>query len=282
MKNIAIIVIIALAISILSYSSQPTSRPGTTPAPAAQSNKPLKPDTISITAIKAVNISELEIPVVVSGDFVIRHTGYSFVYSEPFEQSKWVAYELTKSETNKITDRTDKFVPDPEVASGTADNKDYAKSGYDRGHLAPAADMGWSLTSMQESFYFSNMSPQRPAFNRGIWKMLEEQVRTWAIENDALYIVTGPVLKTGLPFIGPNEVAIPQYYYKVILDYTNPDVKAIGFLFPNAGSDDSLQRFAVSIDSVEKFTGLDFYSKLPDNQEKVIEKTLCITCWTWQ
>jgi endonuclease G len=125
------------------------------------------------------------------------------------------------------------------------------------------------------------MSPQLPAFNRGIWKKLEELVRTWAVENNSLYIVTGPVLTTGLKTIGPDKVSVPNYYYKVILDYEEPEIKGIGFIMPNAGSSLPLQNFAITIDSVERFTGIDFYPALPDIQEKTIEKTLCIECWTW-
>lgn len=230
---------------------------------------------------KVATIPNLEIPKTNPGDTIISHTGYSFLYNEPHEQACWVAYELTKEKTDKLFDRTDKFVPDPKVKTGTATNKDYAGSGYDRGHLAPAADMGWSSTAMAESFYYSNMSPQEPSFNRGIWKKLEELVRTWAIENDTIYIVTGPVLTDGLPTIGANNVSIPNYYYKVILDYSDPDIKGIGFIIPNTGSNEPLQHFAVSIDSVEKFTGIDFFPQLPDYQEELIEKTLCIPCWSW-
>lgn len=126
------------------------------------------------------------------------------------------------------------------------------------------------------------MSPQLPAFNRGIWKKLEELVRTWAVENEVLYIVTGPILINGLQSIGPNKVSIPKYFYKVILDYTEPGINGIGFILPNAGSSEPLQDFAVTIDSVEKLTGIDFYPLIPVTQQTQIEKTLCINCWSWK
>lgn len=198
-------------------------------------------------------------PVIQSTDIIIIHTGYSLLYNEMYEQATWVAYELTKEETNKVVKRSNKFIPDPNVTTGTANDLDYTKSGYDRGHLAPSADMCWSQIAMEESFYFSNICPQIPAFNRGVWKNLEELVRVWAVENDSIYIVTGPVLTPGLSSIGVNKVAVPNYFYKVILDYAQPDVKAIGFVIPNAGTNESLQHFALSIDEVEKITGLDFF-----------------------
>ena len=235
-----------------------------------------------IDNIRSTTITRLELPKTNLEDSIISHTGYSFLYKEAYEQAYWVAYELTKGETNKITNRTDKFITDPEVKTGTANNMDYSGSGYDRGHLAPAADMGWSITSMAESFYYSNMSPQEPGFNRGIWKQLEELVRTWAVENQSVYVVTGPVLTSGLSTIGNNKVSVPKYYYKVILDYTDPEIKGIGFILPNEGSNVPLQEYAVSIDSVEKFTEIDFFPKLPDEQEKIIESTLTLQSWSWK
>jgi len=203
------------------------------------------------------------------------------VYSEPHEQARWVAYELTAAETQRRFERTDRFLVDPRVSTGTATDEDYAGSGYDRGHLAPAADMGWSEATMRESFYYSNMSPQVPGFNRGVWKRLEELVRTWAVEYGAIYVVTGPVLQPGLPTLGPHGVAVPEQYFKVILDARDPGVKAVGFLMPNASSSAGLAQFAVTVDSVERVTGLDFFPGLPDAQEAQLEGEVCVPCWTW-
>jgi endonuclease G, mitochondrial len=230
---------------------------------------------------KYVKIDNLEIPAVGPSDKIIRHTGYTLLFDDRYKLADWVAYELTKEETTKLFDRNNKFVSDPMVKTGAATDKDYAGSGYDKGHLAPAADMEWSETAMEESFYYSNMSPQEPGFNRGIWKKLEELVRTWAIENNAIYIVTGPVLTKGLPAIGPDHVAVPKYFYKVILDYTETDMKGIGFIIRNTSSSEPLQTFSVTIDSVEKFTGLDFFPLLPDDVENIIESRIDLNSWDW-
>lgn len=227
-------------------------------------------------------ITNLELPKANSSDDIIKHLGYTLLYSEEHEQAIWVAYELTKEETNKVVARKDKFIPDPMIKTGSAVDDDYLPRVYDRGHLAPAADMLWSMQAMQESFYFSNMSPQLPSFNRGIWKNLEALVRSWAIECDGIYIVTGPILKKGLPTIGSNQVTVPKYYYKVVLDYTQPELKAIGFILPNQASKSPLQTFAVTIDSVEKVTGLDFFYQLPDVTEKQLESQVCMDCWSWK
>ncbi|MFZ4456247.1 MAG: DNA/RNA non-specific endonuclease [Bacteroidales bacterium] len=232
-----------------------------------------------LSAQQSALILHLELPAIHKGEEVVTHLGYTLSYNEKHEQANWVAYQLTAEETEKAFDRSNKFKPDPDVATESANNADYKGSGYDRGHLAPAADMSWSREAMQESFYYSNMSPQVPAFNRGIWKELEEQVRDWARSNRAIYVVTGPVLEDGLPTIGPNGVSVPRYYYKVILDYTKPDLKSIGFVLPNEGSDKPLSAFAVSVDEVERITHLDFFPTLPDDVEAKVERMNCYACW---
>ncbi len=233
------------------------------------------------STLKPILPSRLEIPRVSPNEKVITHNAYSLSYNEKHEQANWVAYVLTKEKTNRTFERTDRFKPDPLVRTGTASDNDYKGSGFDRGHLAPAGDMGWSSTAMEESFYYSNISPQYPGFNRGIWKRLEEQVRTWAIENEMVNIVTGPVLNKVSGSIGPNNVSIPQYFYKVILDYRQPVIKGIGFIMPNSSSNSSLQSYAVTIDSVEHFTGIDFFPALLEDQEKIIESSLNLKLWSW-
>lgn len=212
---------------------------------------------------------------------VIEHTAYSLGYSETHEQAAWVYYLLTKEETNALYERTNRFVEDPLVATGSASNADYAGSGYDRGHLAPAADMAWSAETMAESFYFSNMSPQDPSFNRGIWKKLEEQVRNWAFYYDSMYVVTGAVLQDSLPSIGVNHVAVPRYYYKVLLDLDPSHFQAIGFLLPNQKSSEALTYFIVSVDSIEQLTGIDFYADLNDSLENAFESRSEPDQWNW-
>ncbi|MDY0014843.1 MAG: DNA/RNA non-specific endonuclease [Bacteroidales bacterium] len=238
-------------------------------------------DSIALRLMKPVKVLHLEIPECKADDTIVTHTGFSLLYNENHEQAVWVAYELSKEKTVKIAPRTNKFIVDPKVKTGTATNNDYKNSGYDRGHLAPAADMGWSYPSMKESFYFSNMSPQVPGFNRGIWKNLEELVRTWAVENEKIYIVTGPILTDNLPTIGQNNVSVPSSYYKVILDYTLPEIKAIAFVIPNNASKLPLQSYVVTIDKLEKITGIDFFPLLPDEQERIIERTVCNSLWSW-
>lgn len=208
-------------------------------------------------------------------DTIIDRPGYALGYSEYHEQAAWVIYIMTREEaTTKNAQRTNKFRSDPEIPTGSASPADYRRSGYDRGHLAPAADMAFSQQTMADSFFMSNMSPQKPAFNRGIWKDLEALVRQIAIKERKIVVVTGPILpKEKTLTIGTNRVTVPTHYYKVIFDLT-PPYKMIGFILPNEGSDKPLHSFAVTVDAVEKATGLDFFSKLPKQLQEKLESSI--------
>ena len=212
---------------------------------------------------------------------IIRHTHYTLSYSEEHEQAEWVAYELTASEVNGSYDRTDNYRGDPNVSTGSASLADFRGSGYDRGHLAPAADMSFSHTAMSESFYLSNMTPQEAGFNRGIWRQLESQVRDWARNNGSVYVVTGGILNGNYKDIGPNDVTVPTHYYKVVLDYEKPERKAIAFILPNKKGTKSIKEYAVKIDVVESRTGIDFFHELPDNIENELEGSVSTDEWTF-
>ena len=135
---------------------------------------------------------------------------------------------------------------------------------------------------MSESFFLSNMSPQVPSFNRGIWKQLESLVRHWAVVDQAVHVVTGPVLRPPTrEAIGANTVMIPTHYYKVVLDYRKPVVKAIGLILPNERASKPLTAFVVTVDRVEQVTGLDFFSRLPDALEERLESAVDKAQWQW-
>jgi endonuclease G len=168
---------------------------------------------------------------------------------------------------------------DPLVKTGSARFEDFRKFGFDKGHLAPAADMRWSQAAMRESFLLSNASPQRHEFNAGVWEEIENAVRNFAVQHQAVYVVTGPVLRKGLPTIGPDKVSIPEYFYKAILVLSGDTCEAIGFVCRNEPSDLPIERFAVSIDSVEALTGLDFFNALPDNIENRAERKTDVKWW---
>ncbi len=214
---------------------------------------------------------------------VIRHEGYTVSYNSDYRIANWVAYELTDKEAvSKKAERSNKFVADPEVKGAMATNGDYHRSGYDRGHLAPAADMKWSVKAMRESFYMSNICPQKPGLNRGIWNQLEEDCRMWAKENGALMIVAGPVISANMERLGENRVAVPEKFYKVICRYAGDTPTAIGFVFENRNySDESLLNFAVPVDEVETVTGIDFFPSFPDSIENRMESSVDWTSWSF-
>ena len=214
--------------------------------------------------------AQLELPKYDANDTIIRHRGYTLSYNSKFKQANWVAYLLTSEETVKRFQRGEFFAADPMIP-GTDFSIDYQKSGYDRGHLAPAADMGYSMETMVQSFFYSNMSPQLPRFNRGVWKKLEMQVRNWAVEYDSLYVVTGPIFDSVMPTIGPHRVAVPKAYYKVLLQKRNGVWEGIGFILPNSNTKLDYKDYVTNIDKVEEITGLDFFWRLEDMSETLAE-----------
>ena len=203
---------------------------------------------------------------------VIEHIGYTVSYNEQRRNPNWVAYELTAAEVDGTEPRGSKFIPDPEVRGRQAEDDDYRNSGWDRGHLAPAADMKWSEQAMDESFYLSNISPQNGNLNRGVWKSIEELTRDNAQRYGEILVVTGPVFtsKKGLGYIGNNRVIIPNGFYKVLLAYDN-GYTGIGFYCENVAGKKKLSTYARSIDEIEDITGIDFFHLLPDEIEGIAE-----------
>lgn len=211
---------------------------------------------------------------------IINREGYTLAYDEKAKQASWVSYVLTKEEAAGEVKRSNSFKEDKDLAGHSAKLNDYKKSGYDRGHLAPAADMRWSKQVMKDSFFLSNMSPQKPGFNRGVWKRLEALVRKWGVLYKKIVIITGPILsQEPLTTIGESKVAVPVAYYKAI--YAPEQNRTIAFIVPHEKSKKSLDKFSVSVDELEKLSELDFFSTLPDEQEEKLESEKSTTSWNW-
>lgn len=212
---------------------------------------------------------------------IVSHTYYTLSYSEDHEQAEWVYYVLNSNQLNSSTERKNNFRPDNKVKTSSAQLYDYKGSGYDRGHLAPATDMKYNTISMSESFFMSNMSPQSPSFNRGIWKKIEKQFRDWSYKYGELVIITGPVLKgENYGSIGYNKVTIPKWYYKVAIDPSNYE-RNLAILIENKGSSASIKSFVVTIDYLEEFSGLDFFHNLSDEIEESFESSIHTNLWDW-
>jgi endonuclease G len=210
---------------------------------------------------------------------IVSHTYYTLSYSEDHEQAEWVYYVLNSNQLNSSTERKNNFRPDNKVKTSSAQLYDYKGSGYDRGHLAPATDMKYNTISMSESFFMSNMSPQSPSFNRGIWKKIEKQFRDWSYKYGELVIITGPVLNgENYGSIGYNKVTIPKWYYKVAIDPSNYE-RNLAILIENKGSSASIKSFVVTIDYLEEFSGLDFFHNLSDEIEESFESSIHTNLW---
>lgn len=235
--------------------------------------------TIFLSGCGYAGSGALELPETNPGEQIIPHKAYTLVYNEGTEQAKWVAWELTKDELNGHVKRKNNFKEDPLITTGSATDADYRKSGYDRGHLAPAADMTWDEQAMDESFYYSNMSPQSPSFNRGIWNRLEAKARDWAEMYGELYVTTGPVFIDTLEEIGPNKVDVPSHYYKTFLITNDGDLQSIAFLIPNEKGEKAVFDYAVTVDSIETLTHIDFYHLLYDKYEDEVEAKFDMSYW---
>lgn len=203
---------------------------------------------------------------------------------------EWVTYQLTREDlAQSEIERTDDFRPDPELARGErAELADYRNSGYDRGHMAPAADFKRSREAMSSTFLLTNMAPQRPNLNRGIWARLEDQVRQLAESHGKVWVFTGSLYldansQPAAPSntIGPNDVAVPSHFYKAILcEHASGAHELFAFLLPNQLGPVLGQPadYIVSVDRVEALAALDFFGALPDAEENRLE-SLVATQW---
>ncbi|MDE7376854.1 MAG: DNA/RNA non-specific endonuclease [Muribaculaceae bacterium] len=212
---------------------------------------------------------------------IIDYEGFTMSFNDGMRQPNWVAWELTRDESQatEYSRGNADFAPDPAVGR-SAQLDDYRGSGYDRGHMCPAGDMRWSLQGMKDCFLLTNMSPQKGELNSGAWKSLEEKCREWAVRDSAIIIICGPVLTDRLTRSIGSGIPVPERYFKVILaPYADP-VRGIGFIMPNARVKGGMQAAAVSIDEVEAVTGFDFFAALPDDVEDRVEAECNFPRWS--
>jgi endonuclease G, mitochondrial len=226
---------------------------------------------------KSTNLNFREFKPTYNGELV-KHTYYSLSYSEQHEQAEWVFYEIKKERILGLVNRSNNFSRDKLITTKSASLDDYKFTGYDKGHLAPAEDFSFSTSAMSESFYMSNISPQHPSFNRGIWENLESLIRKWGA-NSTLYVVTGPVFGSCISTIGSNNVCVPESYYKVIYDPSAK--KMIAFILPNEKGTKSLKEYVCTVDYLERITNIDFFPILEDKLEGKLESARHTLKWIW-
>lgn len=211
------------------------------------------------------------------GETIIEYEGYTVSYNEKLLIPNWVSYELTAEETDGPYSRSDKsFRQDESVMVRQADSYDYRNSGWSRGHMAPAGDFKWSDNAMWETFYFTNCCPQDQSLNAGQWNTLEQKVRSWARKYGSVTVITGPIVeKDSNRTIGRNKVAVPDAFFKAVL----AGGQAIAFVMLNHNHNANMQKCAMTVDSLEKITGFDFFSDLDDEDEKRIEGSYTLKHW---
>ncbi len=210
---------------------------------------------------------------------IVAHAYYTLSYAEPHEQAEWVAYELSEKHLSKNDMKRPYFVEDRDVKSKSADWRNYKKSGYDRGHLCPAGDRKFTYDAYHETFLTSNISPQNHSFNAGVWNSLEQKVRFWADKYNGVYVITGGVLKSGLKTIGDERVSVPEEFYKIVVDASDGNYKAIAFIIPNKPTNKSFYDYVTTIDAIEKKTGIDFFPNLSEAIEIQIESRIDLKAW---
>ncbi len=255
----------------------------TAAAPQLQEKK--KPKKSEKRHRKPGNPRQLELPAALRSipERIIHHTGYTLSFNREHNNPNYVAWELTAEETAGRLPREDEFLPDPQVpAPHRVTTLDYKGSGYDRGHMVPAADMKWSNEAMKACFYMSNMSPQDGHLNSGSWKKLEEACRRWAQYEGAVYIVCGPVYHEGSKqkHIGrEHQVTVPDGFFKVVLSMNQGKEKAIGFYYANRSGSQPMHTAACTVDAIEKLTGMDFFVNVDDRLETRIEAAFALKDW---
>jgi len=200
---------------------------------------------------------------------IIHYKYYSVSFCEDDRISEWSIYYMTPDRIG-ISKRTNDFRQDTSLHHRDASLKDYKGSGFDRGHLVPAADMSLDKERMSQTFFMTNITPQDPSLNRGMLNSLESQVRSWIYDLDTIVVITGCVdTSSKHQTIGDGKVRVPEFFYKVLIDVNR--MKSIAFFLPNEKAENSLYDYVCSIEYLEEVTGLDFFYKLPDDIEESFE-----------
>ena len=210
----------------------------------------------------------VELPAYGEEEDVVVHLGYTASYNHKTLIPNWVAWELTAEEAAGTLEGQCSFSRDPDVAFPKASREDYSYSGWDKGHMAPRADMKWSAQALEESYFFTNVCPQDHEMNSQAWRKIEELTRRLARRYGAVYIVCGPVAGNGrFGTIGKAGVLVPDAFFKALAVNTTEGFHTVGFLVENTPQDGSPRRYAVSVDSVEALVGRNLFPLIPEEAE---------------
>ena len=224
---------------------------------------------------------KIELPAYGNEEIILNYSGYTISYDETNRIPKWAAYELTAKEANGTIGRSGKnFRPDDDAKVIQADNYDYRGSGWSRGHMAPAGDFKWDDGAMWETFYYTNCCPQDEKLNNGSWNVLENKVRTWARQFGSIFVVTGPIIgQNQAGKIGTHGVVVPDAFFKAVLVYSDELYHGIAFVMFNKSIPQRLAESYLSINDLEKISGLDFFPELDDSVEETVEDKVDLDFW---
>jgi len=210
---------------------------------------------------------------------IVNKKAFVISYNQDTKQPNWVFWHLTADHANGEAVRPgnayheEKSVPEPRATAA-----DYRKSGYTHGHMCPAGDNKWNRQAMFDTFTYANMCPQTEKCNSGVWNNIEMMCREWAVEYNDIYIVCGPIFD-GLPkSIGPNKVAVPDGFYKVVV-CLNGKKKGIGFICDNTDRNQSMKKCVVTIAEIESLTGINFFPELKARDRKQVEEKANLRDW---
>lgn len=224
------------------------------------------------TIFQSITSNHKELPAISSSDSIIIYQGFVVSYDSEHLIPKWVAYELTSEEVDGTVSRSGSFGMDLNYKGRQAMREDYSYSGWDKGHMAPAADMKWSQEAMWESFYLTNICPQNHELNGGDWLALEKKAREVAKRYGKVYVICGPIIgdnKYGT--IGANKVTVPDKFFKSFLIETDGAFHAIAFILDNEGFHRRLSSYALTVNQLEDISGIDLFVNLPDLIEESVE-----------
>lgn len=225
--------------------------------------------------------TNLALPKISSGDDVVNHIGFSASYNHHTLCPNWVAYELTANKVHGKFKGKESFRWDPLLKGRQSNREDYKNDQqWDKGHMAPKADMKWSVQAYEESYYLTNICPQNHSFNAGVWSSLEKLVRRMATKYGRAYIIVGPMIGNGINgTLGESKVCIPDKFFKAILIPKDNSYSAIAFIMDNSPENKPLRLCAMSVDSLERIIGIDLFYGLDDKIEQTIESQVIYSDW---
>lgn len=222
--------------------------------------------------IVALEVKDLELPLYAADEDIVVHLGYTAAYNHRTLVPDWVAWELTAEEVDGTNEGDYSFSRDPDVAFPKASREDYSRSGWDKGHMAPRADMKWSCKALEESYYFTNVCPQNHEMNSQAWRKIEELSRRLAKHYGRVYIVCGPIFdEYRFGKIGQGGVQVPDHFFKALAVSTNKGYRTVGFVVDNTSQSFSPRHYAVSVDSVESLTGRNLFPMVDEVAEQTYD-----------